>query len=292
MRAPSISRVPAPALVVGAVVSVQVGSAIAKTAFDEIGANGVTFYRLAVSGALLMALTRPRLRRWTRAQWGSAALLGLTMGAMNITFYLAIRTVPLGVAVTLEFLGPLCVALFQTRRLRDLGWVLLAAGGVGLLGLDDRTGPLLATGLVWAALAGAFWGLYILASARVGRLVPGLDGLAVALVVSTLLAAPFGVHGAVRGLDQPLVVATGVTVALLSSVIPYALELTALRRLPTRVFGVLMSLEPAAAALSGFVLLGQALGSAELAALALVSIASLGVTLGRRDKDPPVQPLE
>lgn len=282
---------PAPALVLVAIASVQVGSAVARTVFDEVGANGITLLRLAVSALLLLAVVRPRVHRWSRAQVSAAALLGLTMGAMNITFYLAIRTVPLGVAVTVEFLGPLAVALVQTRRLRDLLWVVLAGGGVALLGLDDR-GDLPVGGLLLALLAGTFWGLYILSSARVGRLVPGIDGLAVALVVSALLALPFGAQGVADGIGSAHVLLAGVAVALLSSVIPYGLELSALRRIPTRVFGVLMSLEPAAAALAGLVVLGQRLGPWQLVALVLVSVASLGVTLGRREKDPPVQPLE
>ena len=284
-------RVPATALVLVAIASVQIGSATARTIFDEVGANGVTLMRLGISGLLLVAVVRPRVLRWSRRQLGSAALLGVSMGAMNITFYLSIRTVPLGVAVTVEFLGPLLVALVQTRRRVDLFWVLLAGGGVALLGLDD-TGDVPLAGLGLALLAGLCWAGYILASARVGRLVPGVDGLAVALVVAALLATPFGAAGAAGGLGKPVVVAVGVAVALLSSVIPYALELTALRRMPTRVFGVLMSLEPAAAAVAGLLVLGQVLGVRELVALLLVSLASLGVTLGRREGQAPVAPLE
>jgi inner membrane transporter RhtA len=284
-------RVPATALVLVAIASVQIGSATARTIFDEVGANGVTLMRLGISGLLLVAVVRPRVLRWSRRQLGSAALLGVSMGAMNITFYLSIRTVPLGVAVTVEFLGPLLVALVQTRRRVDLFWVLLAGGGVALLGLDD-TGDVPLAGLGLALLAGLCWAGYILASARVGRLVPGVDGLAVALVVAALLATPFGAAGAAGGLGNPVVVAVGVAVALLSSVIPYALELAALRRMPTRVFGVLMSLEPAAAAVAGLLVLGQVLGVRELVALLLVSLASLGVTLGRREGQAPVAPLE
>jgi inner membrane transporter RhtA len=284
-------RVPAPALVLVAIASVQLGSAVARTAFDVTGANGMTLLRLAISGLLLMLVLRPRVRQWSRQQLGAAALLGLTMGAMNLTFYLSIRTVPLGVAVTVEFIGPLLVALVQTRRARDLLWVALAGLGVALLGLDGGADVPLG-GLALALLAGLFWGGYILASARVGRLVEGVDGLAVALVVAAVLVLPFGVPGAAQALTEPSVLAAGVAVALLSSVIPYGLELTALRRIPTRVFGVLMSLEPAAAALAGLVVLDQRLGPRELVALVMVSLASLGVTLGRREGQQPVAPLE
>jgi inner membrane transporter RhtA len=274
------------------ILSVQFGSAVARTAFDEAGANGITLMRLAFSGLLLTALVRPAVHRWSRQQLGAAVLLGLAMGAMNITFYLSIREIPLGVAVTVEFVGPLLVALVQTRRAIDLLWAVLAGAGVALLGLGGGDTDLPLTGLALALLAGLFWGGYILASANVGRLVPGIDGLAVALLVAALLALPFGTPGVVRSMDDPAVLAAGVAVALLSSVIPYGLELAALRRIPTRVFGILMSLEPAAAALAGLLVLGQTLGPRELLALVLVSAASLGVTLGRREGQPPVAPLE
>jgi inner membrane transporter RhtA len=292
-RAPT-DRLPAPLLVLVAIASVQVGSAVGRTAFDVTGANGMTLLRLAISGLVLVAFVRPKVRHWSRAQLGAAGLLGLTLGAMNTSFYLSIRTVPLGVAVTVEFLGPLLVALVQSRKAVDVGAVVLAAVGVGLLGLDGLDGeadiPL--SGLAFALLAGMFWGCYILASARVGRLVPGIDGLAVALVVAAGLALPFGAQGAAAAFDDPVVLLVGLTVALLSSVVPYGLELIALRRIPTRVFGVLMSLEPAAGALAGLAVLGQRLGPRELVALVLVSLASLGVTLGRRADQRPVAPLE
>lgn len=289
-RSPT-DRVPAPALVLVSILSVQFGSAVARTAFDVVGANGITLMRLAFSGLILTALVRPAVRGWSRAQWRAAVLLGLTMGSMNLVFYLSIREIPLGVAVTVEFIGPLLVALVQTRRLVDLLWVVLAGGGVALLGLEGGA-DLPFTGLALALLAGLFWGGYILASANVGRLVPGMDGLAVALLVSALLALPFGAAGATRALDDPVVLLAGLGVAFLSSIIPYGLELSALRRIPTRVFGILMSLEPAAAALAGLLVLGQRLGPRELVALVLVSAASLGVTLGRREGQPPVAPLE
>ena len=284
-------RVPAPVLVLVAIASVQLGSAAARTVFDEVGANGITLLRLGISALILVLIVRPRVRRWSRQQVGAALLLGLTMGAMNIVFYLSIRTVPLGVAVTVEFIGPLLVAVVQSRRLRDFVFVLLAAAGVVLLGIDGGSDVPLG-GLALALLAGLFWGGYILASARVGRLVPGLDGLAVALVVAAALALPLGAEGAAGALTDPVVLMVGLAVALLSSVVPYGLELAALRRMPTRVFGILMSLEPAAAALAGLVVLGQQLAAREMVALVLVSVASLGVTLARSEDLPPVAPLE
>ncbi len=284
-------RLPPGLLVLGAIASVQTGSAVARTLFDDLGAAGVTLLRLALSASLLLVVLRPRVRTWTSRQWQAAALLGAAMAGMNLVFYLSLRTVPLGVAVTVEFVGPLLLALAQTRRLLDLLWALLAAGGVVLLGVDG-TSDIPLSGLALALIAGLFWAGYILASARVGAVLPGLDGLAVALAVAATLVLPFGVSGASAVLERPSLLVAAFAVALLSSVLSYGLELVALRRMPTRVFGILMSLEPAAAALAGLVILSQALGAREVLALALVSLASAGVTLGRRTpQGVPTQPL-
>ena len=284
-------RVPPALLVLVAIGSVQVGSAVARTLFDSLGAAGATLLRLGLSAAVLLAVLRPRVRTWDRTQWAPVALLGGAMGAMNLSFYLSLRTVPLGIAVTVEFVGPLLLALVQTRRAVDVLWALLAGSGVVLLGADtSRAAPL--SGMALALLAGLFWAGYILASARVGQVLPGLDGLAVALAVALVLVLPFGATGASAVLHAPALLLGGLAIAVLSSVVPYGLEMAALRRMPTRVFGILMSLEPAAAALSGFVLLGQALGVREVTALLLVSLASAGVTLGRREGAPVPQPLE
>jgi inner membrane transporter RhtA len=283
--------VPATLLVLIAIVSVQVGASLAKTLFDDLGAAGVTLLRLALAAALLLALLRPSVRRWSRASWAAALLLGGAMAGMNLVFYLSLRTVPLGVAVTVEFLGPLLLALVQTRRAVDLLWALLAAGGVALLGLDTSSGAPL-SGLLLAFLAGLFWAGYIVASARVGRVLPGTDGLAVALAFGALLVLPFGASGASAVLERPVLLVAAFGVALMSSVISYGLELAALRRIPTQVFGILLSLEPAAAAVAGLVVLGEALGPREVVALLLVSLASGGITLARRADRLPVQPLE
>jgi inner membrane transporter RhtA len=278
-------------LVLISIASVQTGSAVARTVFDETGAMGITLMRLGFSSAALVAVLRPRPWRWSRDAQLATLLFGLAMAGMNIVFYLALRTVPLGVCVTVEFLGPLTVALVQTRRWRDAFWVSLAAAGVALLGLGGG-GDLPVGGLLLALVTGVFWGLYILASARVGRVLPGTEGLAIALVIAALIALPFGAAGVWRVLDQPEVLLIGGTVAVLSSIVPYGCELAALRRMPTRVFGVLMSLEPAAAAVAGLVVLGQALDGREVAALVLVSVASVGITLGRRGDQPAPQPLD
>jgi len=286
-----VGRIPAPAQVLVSITSVQIGRAIASTLFDELGAPGVTLLRLGLASLLLLALLRPRLGRWSRRQWLAAAGLGATMAGMNLVFYLSLRTVPLGVAVTVEFVGPLLLALVQTRRLLDLGWALLAAGGVALLSADP-TSDVPLSGLALALIAGLFWAGYILATSHLGQVLPGTDGLAVALAVAAALVLPFGAEGAAGVVADPALVTAACGVAVLSSVLPYGLELEALRRMPTRVFGILMSLEPAAAAAAGLALLGQRLEPRQLLALVLVSLASAGVTLGRREGDLPTQPLD
>jgi inner membrane transporter RhtA len=206
---------------------------------------------------------------------------------MNSLIYLAIGVIPIGVAVTLEFTGPLLLALVQTRRIADAAWALLAFAGVVLLGFDDG-GDLPLAGILFALGAGAFWAVYILASARVGRLVPGVEGLAVSMAIGAVIAMPFGAPAALGGvLASPLVLPVFVGVALLSSALPYALEMLALQRLSTRVFGVLSALGPAMAALAGLLVLAQALGPREIIALILVTAASVGVTVGVRRRRTP-----
>jgi inner membrane transporter RhtA len=286
-----VDRVPAPFLVLGAIISVQFGSAVARTLFDDLGAAGITFLRLALAAVLLLAVLRPPVRTWPWSSWRAALVLGFAMAGMNLVFYLALRTVPLGIAVTVEFSGPLLMALVQTRRWLDLLWALLAAGGVVLLGVEPGNGVAL-SGLALALLAGLFWAGYILASARVGQELPGADGLAVALAVAAVLILPIGLRDAAAVLDHPHLLLGAGAVAILSSILPYGMELSALRRIPTRVFGILMSLEPAVAALAGWLVLGQRLGLRGAGALVLVSLASVGVTLGRRNGGRAPQPLE
>jgi inner membrane transporter RhtA len=273
--------VPAPLLVLTSIASVQFGSAIARTVFGDLGAAGVTLLRLAIAALVLAAATRPQLHAWSPATWRAAAALGVVMACMNLIFYLALRTVPLGAAVTVEFMGPLLLALGQTRRLLDLLWALLAAAGVVLLGLGaSGSAPL--GGLALAFVAGLCWAGYIVLSARLGRLVPGTGGLTVSLAVAAVVVLPFGAGGASAVFDRPVLLVAGAAVALLSSVFSYGLEINALRHIPTRVFGILMSLEPAAAAIAGLLVLHQRLGLREVVALLLVSLASLAVTVGRR----------
>ena len=285
----AVDRIPAPLLVLTGIASVQTGSAIARTLFDELGSTGVAFLRLTIAAVLMLVILRPAVRTWSRKAWRAAALLGVAMAGMNVVFYLSLKTVPLGVAVTVEYLGPLLLALVQTRRWIDLMWALLAGAGVALLGLDTSSGiPL--TGLLLAFLAGVFWVSYILASSHIGTVVPGVNGLAVALAISAVIVLPVGWSGASEAFSDPSLLLVAAVVAVLSSVIPYGLELTALRRLPTRVFGVLMSLQPAAAAIAGLLILDQRLGAREIVALVLVSAASTGITLSRRDSPMSTAP--
>jgi inner membrane transporter RhtA len=277
--------VPAPLLVVGSITSAQVGSAVARTLFSGLGAGGVTLLRLAISALVIAAATRPRLRGWSGPAWRAAALLGVAMAGMNLIFYLSLRTVPLGTAVTVEFLGPRMLALVQTRRLLDVVWAMLAGTGVALLGLHGGSAAPPA-GLLLAFIAGLCWAGYIVLSARLGGLVPGTGGLTVSLAVAALLVLPFGARGASAVIHRPVLLIGGAAVALLSSVITYGLEINALRRIPTRVFGILMSLEPAAAATAGLVVLGQRLPVVGVLALVLVTLASAGVTVFHRQPRP------
>jgi inner membrane transporter RhtA len=282
------SRVPAPLLMLAAVISVQLGAAIARTQFEQVGPTGAAQLRLVFGSLILFAVVRPHLRRWTRAQWSASALLGVALAGMNLLIYQAFALIPLGVAVTVEFIGPLVLALVQTRRLLDAVWTLLAFAGVALLGLESSEGLALA-GVAFALAAAVFWVGYIVGTARVGRLLPGVEGLPVAMAIGAVLALPFGAPSAIAGATAaPIVLPVFLAVALLSSAVPYALEMLALQRLSTRVFGVLSALGPAVAALAGLLILGETLGLREVGALLLVSLASVGVTLGARRRGGPM----
>jgi inner membrane transporter RhtA len=278
--------VPATALVLGSVLSVQVGSALARRLFHVAGPTGITLLRLVLAAALLGVLVRPRPGAVSAAARLPILVFGVTFAGMNLTFYEAISRLPLGVTVTIEFLGPLAVAVAGARRWLHLLWCACAAGGVALL--SQGGGKLSALGLLFAALAGVGWATYILTSRRVGQLVPGAAGLALALPIAAVLLLPFGAGALVHGLSRdPALLAGGLAVAALSSAIPYTLELAALRRLPPATFGVLMSLEPAVAALAGWLLLSQHLDFRQIAAIALVCVASGGVTVTGRGQAPP-----
>lgn len=266
--------------------SVQIGSATATTLFDEVGPAGTVFYRMLFAALVLLAIWRPTVRGHGRHALGLAALFGFVLLGMNLCFYSSLDRIPLGISVTFEFIGPMTVAIAASRTRLDLLWVALAAAGILLLagpaGSPDPIGVLL------AVAAGGFWGVYILVSARVGREFSGGHGLALAMAFGAILMISPGVAVGGGDLLDPHVLLVGLSVALLSSVIPYSFELEALRSIPVGVFGVLMSLEPGVAAAAGFVVLSQALSTAEVAGIALVVAASAGV-LRRPGETAPVE---
>lgn len=267
-------------LVLAAVASVQFGGALAATLVPEIGATESVTLRLVFATAILLLVARPRWRGHSRKDWTTVAGFGAALGTMNWAFYGSLAHLPIGVAVTVEFTGPLVLAAVLSRTRRDLVAVASAAIGVLLISeaLEVPLADLQWTGLVLAATAGACWAAYVIMSGRTGARFPRLDGLALALVVSTLIVAPFGLPGA--GSWDGVVLAKGLGIAVLSSVLPYSLELSALRRLSAGVFGILLSLEPAVAALAGLLVLGQRLSPPQLAGMGLVVLASV-LVLGR-----------
>jgi inner membrane transporter RhtA len=271
---------PPTGLVLLSIFSVQLGAAIAKGLFDQLGPAGTVFLRVGFAALVLLLLWRPPLGGHARGGYLVAVLFGLTLAAMNFSLYGALDRIPLGVAVTLEFVGPLGVAVAGSRRVLDLLWVVLAASGIVLLAPLDVLGgtELDPVGVALALLAGCLWAAYILLSARTGSIFPGGTGLVIALGVGTVALVPVGIAGGGTALLDPKLLLTGFAVAMLSSAIPYSFELEALRKLPARVFGVLMSLEPAVAALVGFVVLGERLGMRVLAAVLLVTIAAVGAS--------------
>ena len=262
-------------LVLAGGLSVQFGAALAVSLMPRAGALGVVTLRLAVAAVVMLVVCRPRLRGHSRADWGTVVVFGIAMAAMNGLFYQSVARIPLGPAVTLEVLGPLTLSVLASRRAVNLVWAALALAGVFLLGGGGFSG-LDPVGVAFALGAGAMWAAYIVFSARTGRRFPQADGLALAMAVAAVLFLPLGVLESGTKLLDPTTFALGAAVAVLSSVLPYTLELLALRRLPASTFAILMSLEPALAATAGFLVLDQALAATEAAAIALVIGASMG----------------
>jgi inner membrane transporter RhtA len=278
-----LARAPSGGLVVAAIASVQLGAAVAVNLFAWVGTGGAVLLRLATASVVLLAVWRPPLRTRTPRELLLAAAFGVSLGAMNLSFYSALHRIPLGIAVSLEFVGPLAVAVLGSRRRIDILWVALAIAGIlaltrgGTHGLDSL-------GVAYALIAGCFWGGYILLSARVGQRFERGTGLALAMCFATLIALPAGLLAGGGHLLEPRSLAVGAAVGLLSSAIPYSFELEALRRIATSTFGVLMSLEPAMAALAGLLVLGQALSLRAVLGIALVVTASIGAS--RRTREP------
>jgi inner membrane transporter RhtA len=270
-------------MVIAGVVSVQFGSATATTLFDQVGPAGAVLYRLLFAAIILLAIWRPALMEAGREGLVLAIAFGVTLAGMNLSFYESLDRIDLGIAVTLEFVGPLLVGLLASRRPLDLVWVACAAAGVLLL--TRPSGSATAAGIGFALLAGGFWAIYILLSARVGRAFPGGRGLALAMAFAAVLMVVPGTAAAGGDLIDPGAAAVGAATAVLSSVIPYSLELEALRRIAVGTFGVLMSLEPAAAALIGLIALGQGLAVIDVLGIGMVVVASAGV-LGASARAP------
>jgi inner membrane transporter RhtA len=268
-------------LVLAAATSVQFGAALAATLFAELGPGGTVWLRLVFAALILLALWRPRLRGRSRRELALVVAFGLALAVMNTGFYEALDRIPLGVTVTIEFVGPLGLAVALSRRPLDAVWVVLAAAGILLLA-RGASGGLDAVGVVFALVAGVAWAIYILLSSRVGRTWESGSGLAVAMAVGAVVTTPLGIADGGSNLLHPALLAQGAAVAVLSSAIPYSLELEALRRIPAGLFGVLMSLEPAIAALAGFIVLGQDLVGRELVGIAAVVVASAGAARSAR----------
>jgi inner membrane transporter RhtA len=273
----------------GSMSSIQVGAALAQHLFPVVGASGATALRVGLAALILLAIRRPSLKGLDGAGLRALLLYGASLGLMNLCFYLALRTIPLGVAVAVEFIGPLVVAAASHRSRLDILWLALAAGGLVLLtplgghALD----PL---GLLLALGAGVFWGLYLLFGQAAGRIGEGVAS-ALGMGAAALVVIPFGAATAGARLFDPALLPLGLTVAVLSSALPYSLEMFALTRLPRSTFGTLMSLEPAIGALSGLILLGQQLSLRQAAAIAAIILASGGAALSliaSKAKVPPM----
>lgn len=284
VRSPSV--IPPEVLLLGSIGSVQFGAAFADTLFPKAGPGGTVLLRLLLAAIVLGAIARPSLRGRRRADLAAAVAFGVALGAMNWSFYEALDRLPLGVAVTIEFTGPLLLALSGSRRALDAVWVVLAGGGVVLLALRGGHHGIQTSGVLLALIAGGCWAAYILLSKRTGAAFAQLDGLAIAMVVGALFVVPVGVAQGGSALLRPEVLGVGLGVAVLSSLIPYSLEIVALRRLRASRFGLLMSLEPAVAALAGVIVLGESLTLVLTVALLMVVAASIGATVFGRGNSP------
>lgn len=273
-------------LVVGAIISVQVGAAFAKSLFELAPPTAVAWLRMAVAAVVLMLVARPRLTGRTWAEWRVVIGYGIALATMNWAIYMSFSRIPIGLAVTIEFLGPLVVALLGSRRWLDLVWVAFAGIGVALLGVFPVTVDWI--GIGFALLAATGWGFYIVLGRRTGVSWSGVTGVSVGAMLGALIFLVPGVLSGGSALLQPKVLLLGAAVGILSSVIPYGLEMVALRSISPGIFGILMSLEPAVAALAALVILGEQLSWVEIVAMGCVIVASAGATrtLGRQTTSP------
>ena len=270
-------------LVFGSCVSLQFGAALAMSLFPLVGPWTTTLCRLFISGLLLFLVMRPQVHQWSRSQWVSVALFGLSLGTMNAFFYVAISYIPLGTAVTIEFIGPLVLSAVLSRSIRDALWVGLAVGGVGLFGLERLLGlsSLRPVGVICALGAGLFWALYILAADNAGKKVTGTGVIAIALLIGSLPSAPLGMANLFMVVTDTHLLLLAIGTAILASLVPYTLEFLALRRLPPSTFGILLSMEPAVAATAGWLLLNQHMGVLGVIAVCLVVSACVGTAASK-----------
>ena len=285
MKFTSRFTLPAVPAVLLSIVSVQGGAAIAKGLFPLLGPAGTTSLRVGISALVLLLVVRPRLGRLSGAQWRAVVPYGLALGLMNLLFYYALARIPLGLAVTLEFIGPLGLALAGSRRWGDVVWALLAAAGIALIAPWQGQG-LDWLGVVFALAAGGCWAVYIVLGQRTAAVLPGQQAVAIGMLFAALPVLPLGLAGGSLAGLTPHLLLLGALLALFSSVLPFSLEMQALRTLPTRTFSILMSLEPVAAALSGGLLLGERLLPAQWLAVGLIVVASVGATLTTKPVGP------
>lgn len=283
MKLKQINIPPLPAVLL-AIISVQSGAAIAKGLFPAIGAAGTASLRIGISALILLAVYRPNLKKITVEQWKLVIPYGLSLGAMNLIFYLSIERIPIGLAVTLEFIGPLLVAVLGSKRTIDFFWVLLAAAGIVLIAPWSNNG-LDIMGVLFALLAGALWAAYIILGGKISKIMKGGDAVTIGMLFASILIVPFGILG--NGLSNltPQLLGLGVALALLSSAIPFTLEMKALGQLPARTFSILMSLEPAAASICAFIFLQEYLTFNEILAVIFVVIASAGSTITSKTQE-------
>lgn len=275
------------ALVLFSILSVQFGSALAKSLFNDLGPWGVVSLRVSFSTLILFSLWRLKWNSSIRQNFRLIVAFGIIFALMNSCFYAAIDRIPLGIAISLEFTGPLGLAILKSQRWLDGLWALLA--GVGIVLLTPLSGAVIdGWGIVLALAAGLFWALYIVFAAKVGQKLSGIEGLAWALAVSSILLLPIGIATAGSALLNPKLLLMGAGVALLSTTLPYSLEMVALRSLPIKVFGIMLSLEPMAGVLAGFLILGETLSARSLTACLLVSIAAAGAA---KFKSSPPKPI-
>ncbi len=271
-------RIPAPIVLIFALVLIQVGSGLAKTVMSADNVFGLGFVRLALGALVLGVLIRPRLRALTRAQWIDAGFLGLAFAAFNVTAYLALVNLPLGLVATIGFLGPLAISIAGSRRLLEFVWPVLGFTGVALLAPTDDTASVSWQSMGYGLAYAGAWAAYILASARAGKSMAGLDGFAIASAIAAILVAPLGIADAGYFFSSWSLGLMTLLVALFA-IVPFGLEFIVLKRMPPRVFGTLLSLEPAIASIAGIFILGELLSLKSWIAVGAVSVASVGATM-------------